>query len=826
MFMGPQRLRPALALLLACSFCGCNRSESTDHTRRSRQPTTTYSFSVLDGSLPRVLFMGRERGADVLIRNDGFNEWQGDRTFFFAPRWLGVRSDRLIEEGFRTPLPEAVRPGEDVLVKVRMKPPSGFGIYRVQWDLLSDQSGWFAQFDRTPDPIRWILVLPPVEFWMAVLIPCLMLAAAIVILRRPGLAPPRPAAAGLVLIDLVWCAASLLGKPYVLYAELAPKFWPGPKLITFSVIALVLLPVYFLPAKIRSIAAWSLAATGAFLVWGQALYFRFFLDLASSVAVLAGRQTTDLGSTIGFLAKPTDLWLILDLLLAIPVLLWASKSRPNRPSHRRRSPAIVLALLAVPFVLSGAKVLNTGQLQSRRNLQNLRSVSSYGLYGFQLLDAGARMVGRWKRPVVTAEELDRVLTWFEQTGEQRRASGPFAGLAEGLNLIAIQVESMQEFVIDLDVDGVPVMPHLRRHREQALEFSGVIDQTSRGRSSAGDFVALTSMIPVGESIAYEYPNNDYYSIAHVLSERGYSTLSAIPYKGSFWNRQATHSAYGFETNLFRSEFERRGPKVGWGVNDIDFLGQMLPILDSLEEPFFTWLTTLSVHYPYESFPSDLKSRSMGDLEGTRLGNYLHGMNLFDRALNELFINLDDKGLLDRTVIAIWGDHASGLQRDQEFVDYFGLETPVKRFLFGKVPFLIWLPADRSLRRLETAPAGQIDIAPTLLALMGVDPADIALMGRNLLQESDRDRVVHPQGRWADARLVYLSQFAEQEGACWSSATHKPIPNRRCKPGSADAERQLEVVSLVLLHDLQTEISRHLAARDQKKGPGLSPGPPN
>jgi len=814
--------RPALlALLLAVSILACSREASPDRPSQSLQPTTTYSFSIVSGSLPRVLFMGRERRAHLLLRNDGFNDWRGDRTFFFSLRWLGSRGDQVLEEGFRTALRESVRPGEKILVAVRVKPPAGFGIYRVQWDLVGKQSGWFADYDRTPEPPRWVVVLPPIEFFLAVLAPCLVLWSAMVIGRcgrrgkrrkRPSLVAPGLAVAWLGFYELAWCAASLLGKPFVLYAELAPKFSPGPNLLSVSVIALLLLPIYFLPVRVRWIAAWCLAALGALETWAQVIYFRFFGDLASSVAALAGGQIADLGESIGFLSEPTDLWLFLDLLLALPMLWSLSRSRADRRGRRRGAVAVALAISAVPFVVAGAKALTNTQLQSRGNLQNLRSVSTYGLFGFQLLDVGTRIVGSWRQPAVTAEEFDRALAWFEETRPRRQAKGPDSGRAKGLNLIAIQVESMQEFVVDLDVDGTPVMPNLRGRRQSALEFPMMLDQTSRGRSSAGDFVALTSMIPVGESIAYEYPENDYYTIAHALSERGYSTLSAIPFAGSFWNRQVTHPAYGFETNLFRSDFERHEPRVGWGINDRDFLHQAVPILEALDEPFFAWLTTLSVHYPYRSFPSQLESRSMGDLEGTPLGNYLHGMNLFDRALEEFLDNLEDNGLLDRTVVAIWGDHGSGLIRDQQFIDYFGLKTPVKKFLFGRVPFMIWLPPDRSLRRLVPVPAGQVDIAPTLLALLGIEPADIALMGRNLLQESNRGRVVHPQGKWLDSDLVHLSQFSETEYACWSVKTLRPVPDRRCHEGSTDTARQLEIVTLVLQRNLQSEISRRLASK--------------
>ncbi len=810
----PRRLsRVAVWIPLALSLA-CGPFEDSRRTPGPRQPTTTYSFSILEGAPPRVLFLGRERRAELVLRNDGYLAWPRETLFFFSPRWMGLAGDGVLEEGFRTPLAEDVPPGERTRLSVRMKPPAGVGLYRVHWDLQSESSGWFSRFDRTPQDPVWVLVLPQVEFFLAVLLPMLLLGV-VVVLRRHNREASRWAATSVGLADLLWVTVSLLGKPYVLYGELAEKFWPGPKPVTFAVVAFLLLPLTVLPARIRATVAWCLAAFGALTVWTQVLYFRFFHDLASSVAALAGRQTTTLGSAVVSLAETSDLWLAIDLVAALPVLwLLAKKPRPGL-SRAPRWVAAVLALLSIPFVWSGTRALASGQLDTRRNLQNLRSVSSYGLYGFQILDAGTRFVGRFRQPEIAATELEGLVEWFEASAGQRLAEGPSAGLGAGLNLIAIQVESMQGFVLDLDIGGVPVTPNLRRLRQEALDFSMMLDQTSRGRSSAGDFVTMTSLLPVGESIAYEHPRNEYYTIAHALADRGYRTVSAIPYKGSFWNRQVTHASYGFETSLFQDRFVQRGPKVGWGINDRDFFEQITPVLEGFKEPFFAWLTTLSVHFPYESFPGQLETLQLGELEGTSLGNYLHGMNFFDRALGEFLDRLRRTGLLESSVIAIWSDHASGLERDPGFIDFVGLDSPAEKFLFRRVPFIVRLPADRQLAARDESPAGQVDVAPTLLALLGVDAGDLAMMGRNLLAGPAERFVVHPQGRWTNGDLLFLSQFADDDGGCWSLAERARIQPRRCAAGTAAAERQLDVVSLVLEHDLQAEIARRLRTRAKR-----------
>ena len=450
-----------------------------------------------------------------------------------------------------------------------------------------------------------------------------------------------------------------------------------------------------------------------------------------------------------------------------------------------------------------------GDATEPRNYQTLRSVRDYGLLGYQFLDT-AKLFSSKLRPPLAETERAGLMEWLEQTAPERAATGPWAGIAAGYNLVAIQVESMHHFVIGYEVDGVEVTPNLNRLADRALLFGSLQDQTGRGRSSAGDFLAMTSILPVADSVAYEFPDNHYRTLAHELAARGYTTLSAIPYHRNHWNRQRTRTAFGFEVNLFEEDLEA-GRKVGWGTNDRDFLAQMLPRLEALPRPFYAWLSTLSLHYPYRQFPDDLKSISLGDLEGTALGNYLHGMNLFDRAFGELYRGLEEGGLLDTTVIALWGDHSSGLLRDELFSERFGVDsaTPAT-LLFRRVPFAVWVPGSHRSGPSIGWSAGQSDIPPTLLALFGLDPARMAYVGRNLLGSPGARPAVHPLGSWVGSRQTF------HRGGCWAfDGNHedlKPLPYRECAAGIADAQQQIEASRLLLEYDLQSQLSDEIAAR--------------
>ena len=108
------------------------------------------------------------------------------------------------------------------------------------------------------------------------------------------------------------------------------------------------------------------------------------------------------------------------------------------------------------------------------------------------------------------------------------------------------------------------------------------------------------------------------------------------------------------------------------------------------------------------------------------------------------------------------------------------------------------------------PAGHVDVAPTVLALLGVDPAPHAFIGRNLLGEPGDGPVVGEYGCWRDAHRLFLQGDGFLEGGrCLDVGTLAPLPPDACAAPFAEARRTEEISSLVLEHDLQQQISNEL-----------------
>jgi len=297
----------------------------------------------------------------------------------------------------------------------------------------------------------------------------------------------------------------------------------------------------------------------------------------------------------------------------------------------------------------------------------------------------------------------------------------------------------------------------------------------------------------------------------VLAERGYAMLSAVPFEAGFWNRRVMHPSYGFARSLFEPDFTMT-EQIGWGLNDRDFLQQMAPRLAALPQPFLAWLITLSLHHPFEDFPDAHKELTLGPLERTPFGNYLHTMHFFDAALDAFLSSMARLGLLDRTMIAVFGDHDAGFARDPALAATIGVGAgPAAWELNDRVPFFVRIPnaaGGAPIGRVVPLAAGQTDFAPTLLALLGIDAAPLPYMGRNLLGEPDDPPIVRPYGAWRDRTHLFLSPD-QGAGECYAAADAARLETAECRDADAAARRARDIGRLVVADDLQQRLREAL-----------------
>jgi phosphoglycerol transferase MdoB-like AlkP superfamily enzyme len=783
--------------------------------RRVPGPPYLHAFG-LDGRAPHLLHASREILVPLAITNTGTRMWDPARVhvsyhwLWFIPRELAARSrwDIPYHDGIRTELAEPVAPGARVAVEVRLLVPSVPGLYWLQWDMVEEGVTWFAQASPR-QPRELVVVLPALADVFAPL-PLLTAIAGIAALRVLKTKAHRPTPAVVAFVaaaDLVWCAATLFAKPLLLAQDALLE--PTPVAYWLMIVAAVAPPLVLMLVLPRRARVWALLACGvcgSLVILGDLIYYRFFGDVISAPALLAVGQTAHVVGSIRSLLTPGLLWVVVDLPFAVWLVAALQRLSPAEWIPGRAQPVVVLAALGTTvalaiagIVLAAPTVLASSHLSQM--FRNRTVVEEIGPFAFHAYDGWAYARATLLRAPATEAQVEDVREWFRDRAGLRAGAGPSFGAARARNLVVVQVESLQDFAVDYSVGGQEVMPHLRRWTDDSLRFTNVTDQTNEGRTSDAEFAALVSLLPLDHgAVAFRYPGNHYVGLPRVLAEHGYATLSAVPFEPGFWNRRVMHRSYGFDRSLFEPDFELTD-QIGWGLNDHAFLQQMVPRLSNLPQPFCAWLITLSLHHPFDDFPDRHKTLKLGEREGTAFGNYLHTMRFFDQALDDFKTALARNGLLDDTLLVVFGDHDAGFQRDAAKDDEAGWA------LKDRVPLFVRVPAasPESLRGPRAVTAGHTDVAPTLLALLGIDPAPLPYVGRNLLGAPGDPPLLRPFGDWMDATRLYLSHTAEHTRACYDLASRAFTHVGACDEADVHARKARDVSRFVIANDLQERL---------------------
>lgn len=542
------------------------------------------------------------------------------------------------------------------------------------------------------------------------------------------------------------------------------------------------------------------------LALANAAYYRIFGVYLPLQAVDSLRQGWEVRGYLGSILGADD---VVPVLLVVISGLAAVARRPGPLLSRRWSitlPVIVCLLGSTP-ALAWAWVVGPGAADT----------ATGGFLYAHLMDVRT-LVGEWRSlgTEPSLQEMARVRQFLDGRRAEEGAADPWYGHAAGSNLVIIQVEALNAWLLDADVDGEPVMPFVRALRGRALSFTGVFDQTHEGRSSDADYLVMASQHPLPRgAVSMTLPSLDPVGLADVLDRAGYTTLSAHAHHPGFWNAAIRHRAYGFGASLFAHELGD-GPRLGFGLLDSVFLARTAPRVVALPPPWAAWLITLTMHGPHGPVPPALHTLRLGALEGTPLGNYYLKARHTDHAIRSFLAHLERGGALDNATVVIYGDHTESYRFDMSVVDSIagvtGLPADARHLLLDRVALLIVPPDGSAAAGAYTevgttaasptagAPAtsfpavgGLIDVAPTLLDLLGL-PVPRSYVGRSLLHG--------PTGVSAQVTGEAVGHGLMWTGKrCFNFPSAEKRPSAACDGMRAEAREELDVSGTITRHGL-------------------------
>jgi lipoteichoic acid synthase len=495
-------------------------------------------------------------------------------------------------------------------------------------------------------------------------------------------------------LNIVWgsfmwrCIAGSVGLSIVL-------FFPG---------------VFFSKRNFRYTYLFFISLLVSLIFISQFLYYRYSGGFLQASSLTYSSQTSTLINTIKTLLAYKLLLFIIPLLV-IAGGYFVVSTEEQKKGLSLKEKAVIGFLMIIIFCGGYGTLLISEQrtfgsvadLYTDSDMYNLSSlVAKVGIVNFYL----ESLVEYALQPrAASPAEITFLTQWAE--GRTLPPQGSDFGAEKGKNLIFIQVESLENWVIGYTINGVEVAPNLTKLSETGTYFTNYYSQDGEGNTADAEFSTQNSLYPLPDSVAFiTYAENQYDALPNLLDEHGYTTAALHGDVATFWNRSNAYPSLGYKDIFSKPDYtipEQVGPE---GLGDADFFEQSLPKLQALPEPFMATLITLSTHTPF-TLPPDLETLAIP--RNTALTStqqqYVEAVHYSDQALGNFIAGLKADGLYNNSLIIVYGDHGA----------FIGTPDSQNQH----VPLIILAPGNVLPQGVDPTPGSHLDLYPTVADLLGI-----------------------------------------------------------------------------------------------------------
>ena len=567
----------------------------------------------------------------------------------------------------------------------------------------------------------------------------------------------------------------------------------------YSLIALILSIFLFFKGKK---AYWFIFIGGfllTFLLYANVVYFRFFSDFLTFSTLNQASNVQSMGGAVSASFKWYDFVYFLDTIVYLFILIFKRSWLDKRVFSKKFVPVVMAASIALFFLNLAFAETDRPELLTR-TFDHKYLVKYLGPYNFTVYDGVKTIQNNQQKALASEDDLTRVLNYTKQKNTEPNPE--YYGIAKKKNIIKIHLESFQTFLINKKVNGKEVTPFLNKlstGNDDFRYYPNFFHQTGQGKTSDSEFTMDNSLYGLPQGSAYSLKgDNTYQSLPAILDQKeGYtSDVMHGDYK-TFWNRDQIYKHFGIDKFYDATYYDMSDENVvNLGLKDKPFFKASAEYQSKMKQPFYSHLITLTYHYPFtlNSEDASIDKPNTGD---STVDGYIQTAHYLDQALEQYINDLKTKGLYDDSVIMIYGDHYGISENHNNAMEKLLGEqiTPAKFTDLNRTGFWLKIPGKNGT--VDETYAGQVDVMPTILHLVGIDSKNYLMLGTDMLSKDHNDVIPFRNGDFITKDYKFVN------GKVYSNKNNELIttPPKDLEKNKKQVEKDLEMSDDVLNGDL-------------------------
>ncbi len=483
-----------------------------------------------------------------------------------------------------------------------------------------------------------------------------------------------------------------------------------------------------------------------------------------TVSTMTGYSKVNQGLSGSSLALTNihDILYWIDLIVIIVLIVFKKIKIDHRPLNKRIGLAVTSFSVLFFVVNLSLAEMDRPQLLTR-TFDRTYIVKYLGLDAFTVYDGLKSQHNNDLRATATKSELSDVLKFTRS--HYAKPNKKYYGIAKGKNVIVIHLESFQQFLIGKKINGQEVTPFLNKlyKSKSSYSFKNFFHQVGQGKTSDAENMLETSTygLPQGSLFAQLGSDNTFQAAPAILNQRrGYTSAVFHGNIASFWNRNNVYKNMGYQYFFDASYYNTTGDRsLGYGLKDKLLFRDSVKYLQNLQQPFYVKYITVTNHFPYDLDKEDTNFKTTNTQDKV-VDNYFLTAHYLDQAVHEFYNYMKKTGLLKHSVILLYGDHygisnsentslAKALGKNPDDWDDFDNAQ------LQRVPLIINIPGEKN-GFISNKYAGEIDVLPTLMHLLGISSKRYVQFGTDILSKQHDQVVAFRNQDWVSPAFTSIS----------------------------------------------------------------------
>jgi len=273
----------------------------------------------------------------------------------------------------------------------------------------------------------------------------------------------------------------------------------------------------------------------------------------------------------------------------------------------------------------------------------------------------------------------------------------------GYNVVLLILESFSADMSGVLSTNASQMPFLDSLMQKSIYFERAYANGTRSVDAVPALIASVPQLTQQAFIYSAYANTQFTSLPNLLKRKNYSSAFFHGGRNGTMGFEDFSAVVGFDDYIGLDQYpqDQEAHLGDWGVHDGPFLQFVAQELNTMQQPFFATVFTLSSHHPYD-IPHDADDYLHG------IENRLHrSIRYADNSLRSFFNTARTLDSYDSTLFIITADHTaeSGLAKSVQ-AKY-------------RVPLIIHIPKKNVAFKSDKV-IQHIDVLPMTLDFLGYE----------------------------------------------------------------------------------------------------------